>query len=59
MMAFGWAVAAISLYFKLFLYRIAAGFIVLLGFRMVLRGMSFLGWIFNRQILVKSVPNNL
>ncbi len=45
MMAFGWAVARFNPYLRLLLYRIAAGFIILLGFRAVLRGMSFLGWI--------------
>ncbi|HWR73173.1 MAG TPA: sulfite exporter TauE/SafE family protein [Nitrospirota bacterium] len=45
MMAFGWAVTRFSPRLKLLLYRIAAGLIVLLGLRTVLRGMSFLGWI--------------
>lgn len=45
MMAFGWAVSRFSPKLRLLLYRIAAGLIFLIGFRTVLRGMSFLGWI--------------
>lgn len=45
MMAFGWAVAQVSSHLRLILYRIAAGIIVLIGLRTVLRGMSYLGWI--------------
>lgn len=45
MMTFGWAVAWFTPYLRLLLYRIAAGLIMLIGLRTVLRGMFFLGWI--------------
>ncbi len=45
MFTFGILVSRIQPHMKLFLYRIAAGMIVLLGVRALLRGMAFNGWI--------------
>jgi hypothetical protein len=45
MLSFGYLVTRLQPHFKLFLYRIAAVLIVLLGARALLRGMAFNGWI--------------
>ncbi|MEK6744420.1 MAG: sulfite exporter TauE/SafE family protein [Nitrospirota bacterium] len=45
MMSFGYLVSHIQPHMKVFLYRIAAVLIVLLGVRSLLRGMAFNGWI--------------
>ena len=45
MLSFGFLVTRLQPHFKLFLYRIAAALIVLLGARALLRGMAFNGWI--------------
>jgi sulfite exporter TauE/SafE len=45
MLSFGYLVTRLQPHFKLFLYRIAAVLIVLLGARSLLRGMAFNGWI--------------
>ena len=45
MLAFGFLVTRLRPHFKLFLYRIAAVLIILLGARTLLRGMAFNGWI--------------
>ncbi|HEY6009950.1 MAG TPA: sulfite exporter TauE/SafE family protein [Nitrospirota bacterium] len=45
MLSFGYLVARLRPHLKLFLYRIAAILIILLGGRALLRGMAFNGWI--------------
>jgi hypothetical protein len=45
MLSFGYLVSRIQPHLKLFLYRIAAVLIILLGVRSLLRGMAFNGWI--------------
>jgi sulfite exporter TauE/SafE len=45
MLSFGFLVTRLQPHFKLFLYRIAAVLIILLGARALLRGMAFNGWI--------------
>jgi sulfite exporter TauE/SafE len=45
MMSFGFLVTRLKPYLKLFLYRIAALLIIILGARTLLRGMAFNGWI--------------
>ena len=45
MFSFGYLVSKIQPHMKLFLYRIAAGMIVLLGVHSFVRGMAFNGWI--------------
>ena len=45
LMGFGFLVTRLQPHIKLVLYRVAAVLIVLLGFRMILRGLSFNGWI--------------
>ena len=45
MLSFGYLVSRIQPHLKVLLYRIAAGMIVLLGVRSLLRGMAFNGWI--------------
>jgi hypothetical protein len=45
MLSFGYLVSRIKPHLKLFLYRIAAVLIILLGVRSLLRGMAFNGWI--------------
>ncbi len=45
MLSFGYLVSRIQPHMKVFLYRIAAVLIVLLGVRSLLRGMTFNGWI--------------
>jgi len=45
MLSFGYLVSRIQPHMKVFLYRIAAVLIVLLGVRSLLRGMAFNGWI--------------
>jgi sulfite exporter TauE/SafE len=45
MMSFGFLVTRLQPHMKLFLYRLAALLIVVLGAQTVLRGMSFNGWI--------------
>ncbi len=45
MLSFGYVISRIRPHLRLFLYRVAALLIVLLGVRSVLRGMAFNGWI--------------
>jgi sulfite exporter TauE/SafE len=45
MFSFGIVVSKIQPHMKLFVYRIAAGMIVLLGMHSLMRGMAFNGWI--------------
>ena len=45
LMGFGFLVTGLKQHVKLTIYRVAAVLIVLLGFRMILRGLSFNGWI--------------
>jgi sulfite exporter TauE/SafE len=45
MMSFGFLVTRLKPHFKLFLFRIAAVLIIVLGGRTLLRGMAFNGWI--------------
>jgi sulfite exporter TauE/SafE len=45
MLLFGFLVTRLQPHLKLFLYRIAAVLIILLGIRTFLRGITFYGWI--------------
>jgi hypothetical protein len=45
MLSFGFLISRIQPHMKLFLYRIAAVLIIILGLQSLLRGMAFNGWI--------------
>ncbi|NTW58300.1 MAG: sulfite exporter TauE/SafE family protein [Nitrospirae bacterium] len=45
MMSFGYVVSRIQPHLRLLLYRVAAALIILLGMRMILRGLAFNSWI--------------